>query len=290
MTILVIDLSYFVFHRFYATKSYVKISKQTDSISCTFDDLRFTEIFTNGFRKDMEKLAKKFTPREIYLSKDCSRIDIWRNSIYKDYKSREQQSDFDPRAFRITMNEILPQLMEDYRRIKIRRTYYQIPMKIISYDECEADDICYVLCKRIFLNEQKVVITGDHDYLQLIDERTEVYDLKLNSLRDKSIGTASEDLIYKILTGDKSDNIPSLCSKKNALSMIQTKTMEEIECMYKDNSNFNLNRALVDMREIPQSIIKGVIQEVNLQMTNGTINSERLPDTTEIDDQCWDVY
>lgn len=257
--ILIIDLSYFVFHRFYATKAYLKISKQTDSIPCSFDDDKFREIFKSGFRKTMEKLAKKFVPSAIYLSKDCSRSDIWRNDVYENYKSRKHLSDFDGRSFDVTFNEILPTLKADFTRFKIRRIFLNIPITMVSNDKCEADDICYILCKHVFSTEDKTVISGDHDYMQLINDNTDVFDLKLKSLREKSIGSAAEDLILKILIGDKSDNIPPICSKKQALDLIEKHTFDQIVEKYEGCDRFRLNRLLVDMDQIPNELIQEVV-------------------------------
>ncbi len=262
--ILIIDLSYFVFHRFYATKAYIKISKQTEAVKCSFDDTIFTEFFKKGFRNTMEKLAKKFSPSTIYLSKDCTRSDIWRNGIYENYKSRKHLTDFDGRSFDITFNEILPSLIADFTRFKIRRNFFNIPITIVSNDKCEADDISYILSKRVFLDEEKAIISGDHDYMQLIDENTNVFDLKLNSLKDKSIGSASEDLALKILTGDKSDNIPPICSKTCALDLIGKHSFEEIVEKYKDDEKFQLNRTLVDMNQIPEYLIDEVVKSFHI--------------------------
>lgn len=235
------------------------MSKQTESIACSFDDNKFTEIFKSGFRKSMEKLAKKFLPSAIYLSKDCTRSDIWRNEVYENYKCRRQQSDFDGRSFDVTFNEILPSLQADFTRFKIRKTFLNIPITLISNDKCEADDICYILCKHVFSNEDKTVISGDHDYMQLIDDNTDVFDLKLKSLKEKSIGSAAEDLILKILIGDKSDNIPPICSKKYALDLIEKHTFEQIVEIYRDSKKFRLNRLLVDMDQIPNTLIEEVV-------------------------------
>jgi 5'-3' exonuclease len=210
----------------------------------------------------MEKLAKKFVPTAIYLSKDCTRDNIWRNDIYENYKSRKQLSDFDGRSFDVTFNEIIPTLTAQFTRLKIKRKFFNIPITIISNNKCEADDICYILCKHVFSNESKTVISGDHDYMQLIDDQTDVLDLKLKSLKEKSIGSASEDLIFKILIGDKSDNVPPICSKKYALDLIEKHTFDQIVEIYQDNQKFQLNRLLVDMDQIPDNLIEEVVNAI----------------------------
>lgn len=261
--ILIIDLSYFVFHRYYATKSYVKISEQSDSISISFDDLTFTDMFKTGFRKDLKKIVNKFGASEIYFAKDCARSEIWRNSIYSEYKSRKQLSDFDGRAFEVVYDELIPELKEVYKTYRYRRSIKNIPLYTISHATCEADDICAVLCKKIFGSTKKTIITGDHDYLQLVDDTTAIYDMKFRALKSKSIGCAREDLLLKILTGDKSDNIPSICSKKHALSLIRDGlSCEEIANMYRDDARFQLNRNLVDMDMIPEDLVISIVERL----------------------------
>ena len=258
--ILIIDLSYFIFHRFYASKAYVKISKQMDTLNCDFDDENFKNIYKKGMVKVIEKLTKKFRPNTIYLSKDCNRSEIWRNAIYGSYKNRKNLSDFDGRAFDIALDEIIPRLQLEYKKFKINRKTIDIPIEIVSYEQCEADDISYVLCKKMFLDEEKIVISGDHDYMQLIDEKTEVMDLKLKSLREKSLGSASIDLLFKILVGDKSDNIPQICSKKQALELIQKYSCDEINRLYECDSKFILNKKLIDMDQIPSHLVEEVMK------------------------------
>lgn len=261
--ILIIDLSYFVFHRYYATKSYVKISQQSESISISFDDSTFTDMFITGFRRDLKKIVNKFGAREIYFAKDCARSEIWRNHIYSEYKSRKQLSDFDGRAFEKVYDELIPELKEVYKTHRFRRSIRNIPLYTISHATCEADDICAVLCKKIFGGTQKTVITGDHDYLQLVDDTTAIYDMKFRPLESKSIGCAREDLLLKILTGDKSDNIPSICSKKHVLSLIRDGlSCDEIANMYIDDARFQLNRNLIDMDMIPEELVISVVETI----------------------------
>lgn len=281
--ILIIDLSYFVFYRFYASKAYVKISKQGDSITCDFDDDAFKTMYTSGIVKSLEKLAKKFRPSVVYLSKDCMRNDIWRNDIYDNYKNRKNLSDFDGRAFDIAIREVVPDIQRRFRRFKVNRTTeLDIPIEIVSCDKCEADDVSYVLCKKVFRDEKKIVITGDHDYMQLIDENTDVMDLKLKSLKDKSLGSASEDLMFKILIGDKSDNIPQICSKKHALEIVRKHSYEEIVEMYESDAKFTRNRTLVDMNEIPATLVAEIVESFERRRVESNGASRRAsPDESE---------
>ena len=97
------------------------------------------------------------------------------------------------------------------------------------------------------------------DYLQLLyNENIQIYDLKYKSFREKSVGY-KDDLLKKIILGDKSDNIPSIHKK------LGIKTLEkylnnkyELENKLKEpliKQQFILNKKLIDMDLIPNNNI-----------------------------------
>ena len=53
-----------------------------------------------------------------------------------------------------------------------------------------------------------LIVTNDYDYLQLLDDKIHIYNLKNKNLREKSLGSKKLDLGVKIIVGDNSDNIP----------------------------------------------------------------------------------
>jgi 5'-3' exonuclease len=88
----------------------------------------------------------------------------------------------------------------------------------MSQKRAEADDMVYIYCKRTkAIGMKKIVITSDNDYLQLLDDNTEIFDLKYKDLRTKSLGDSGKDILIKVLGGDPSDNIPKILSKKKTI-------------------------------------------------------------------------
>ena len=192
---LFIDLSYFIFHVYYAKKRYLQCQKleTVDLINNEY----FMSLF-NNFDKKLEEIKKKLklqNDTEIIFAKDCKRNDIWRNELFPEYKKSRKVN-----------NEIGEFFIHTYKNIIHKYNY-------ISVDNCEADDIIGVLTKELYKDNKIYIITGDMDYLQLLyNENIQIYDLKYKSFREKSFGY-KDDLLKKIILGDTSDNIPSIHKK-----------------------------------------------------------------------------
>ena len=255
--IIIIDTSYAIFFRFYAIRSYLNISKR-DDVELTVDNENFKNMYKRTFVDMIQKLCKKFKARKIVFALDCPREDIWRTDIMNDYKNRKGADDFDGRVFPLTINEIIPELKVTMETFKMFRKVCPIDVQCIRHKKCEADDLVYMYCRHMHDEDNKIIITGDNDYLQLLDDYTDIYDLKMKSLRDKSLGSNEKDLLFKVLGGDPSDNIPSIMTKKRVKELLQTKEVCEIFDLYKMNSKFKNNMNMVDMNCIPTHFIDEV--------------------------------
>lgn len=96
----------------------------------------------------------------------------------------------------------------------------------------EADDIIGTLAKRY--KGETVILTGDKDSFQLVDESTSVYFTKrgisdtdiynAENFKEKTGVNPSQIIELKALMGDSSDNIPGVpgIGEKTALSLVQT--------------------------------------------------------------------
>ena len=87
----------------------------------------------------------------------------------------------------------------------------------VEFEQCEADDLVAQYCL-IAPNEKKTIFSSDKDYLQLVDENTTVYApiAKIYYRSGDKVKIFEYEipvtnvLTYKILTGDKSDNIAGI--------------------------------------------------------------------------------
>ena len=247
---LIFDGSYFIFFRFCA---FVR-SLQHQSVDKIEEDVfltRFKNVFIKKFKEIPQKLNIDNTQNlKILVALDCPRNNIWRKSIYPPYKENRHGN----LSSEYNQNEIF-KIIKDESWFRLAGANI-----ILKHPQLEADD-CIALFVKNNQSDEHVIITGDHDYLQLSSSNVKIFDLKFNSLTSnkKSFDNKEKDLFCKIVAGDKSDNIPSVfprCGIKTASKFYENKesfnkklnTMNYLE-------NYNLNKTLIDFDMIPQNLI-----------------------------------
>jgi 5'-3' exonuclease len=252
--LVLIDGSYFIFNRFYST--YKWYSYQEKDIDTDSED--FINSFIKHVDSDFNKIMKKIKTdmNSIILCMDCSRCDIWRNDLYDKYKaSRLPKTNFNPKIFDIFNNHI--------KKIKIQQIYF---------DRLEADDIVYLMHKKVkYINPKQsfVVITNDNDYLQITDKYTKIINMQFKDIRLRGTLNYEVDLLVKIIYGDKGDNIPKIMygiTKEKAIK-IAVMTEEDREKFLLENNikdNYELNKKLISFDSIPNFISKNFYEYYNI--------------------------
>ena len=131
-------------------------------------------------------------------------------------------------------------------------------------DELEADDCVALTVKELLKNKENMIyiIASDMDYLQLSNERVQIYNLKYKKLTDskKWSGNPEKDLFMKIAMGDKSDNIPGVfkkCGPKTAEKFCNDKEKfyKKLEDDVAAKERFERNTKIIDFNQIPQDLI-----------------------------------
>ncbi len=172
-----------------------------------------------GFTAILLKALKEFKPDYLVCCFDVSK-DTFRRKKYKEYKAQrpEQPSE----------------LYHQFPLIKELLKAFKIP--IYEKEGFEADDIIGTISHKINRNYKdirNIIVSGDLDILQLVNDNTEVYTLKRGisetiiynkkAVRER-YGFGPEKLIdFKALRGDPSDNIPGVpgIGEKIASQLIQ---------------------------------------------------------------------
>jgi len=244
-----VDLSYFTIHRYFAVLRYFKLSKKEDA---TQEEV--FERFALSFNKSIKSLLFKYEvtePVKLYFAQDCPRSEIWRNELWPTYKgARVANQAFDPAIFKYVLETVLP----------------AGGWTVVKYPRAEADDVIAIAHKMIRGNgnDKILIVTNDHDYLQLYDEFTTIVngndELILSKYNDEILKVILE---YKIIRGDVSDNIPSIgrligekTAKKLALDQVALNKKLENPAVLEQ---YVLNRKLMSFAEIPEDIVKGII-------------------------------
>ena len=99
-------------------------------------------------------------------------------------------------------------------------------------DHLEADDITYIIQKQIkneFNNPIIIIITNDNDYLQMYDKNTIIINMQFKDLSLRIMNDPKVELEFKIIYGDKSDNIPKIQQGLNKENAFKLAMMDDID-------------------------------------------------------------
>jgi DNA polymerase-1 len=220
-----------------------------------------------GFATIFLKALKDIKPDYAVCCFDVSK-DTFRRQEYAEYKAHRKEQ---------------PQELYD-QMVLIKELLTAFNIKIFEKKGFEADDIIGTIATKNQKSEiRNIIISGDLDTLQLIDENTEVYTLK-RGITDTAIydekavierfGFGPEKMIdYKALRGDPSDNIPGVkgIGEKTAMELIQKfgsleKIYEYVElsgCHPEDSrqqSEDEGSRSQKEKSEIKDGVIKKLIE------------------------------
>lgn len=255
MNFILIDGSYFIFHRFHALLTWCKHAEKDEMYNAPSESNEFIDKFRKTFVEKIRDIPKKLKIKEsiMLVGKDCARKDIWRMDIYPDYKGTRINDDkfMGDVFFGMAYND---NLFTD-GGVKA----------ILSSQRLEADD-CIALTARHILgmypDSTIWIIANDMDYLQLCSDRINLVNLQFKHLKSgkNSTGDPKKDLFCKIVSGDKSDNIPpihSKCGIKTAMKYYDNP--ENFNKKLQDNLEakniFERNQKIIDFNNIPQEFV-----------------------------------
>lgn len=268
-TYILIDGSYYIFYRLFALVNWWKLTHKDEPITNLEENTEFVQKFKKLIQEKLCEIPKKIgipknTPVKYIIGQDCKRENIWRNNLFSQYKgTRGDYSDAKVQPgpfFKIVYQEQL------FQNIK------GLTLDVIRNSNLEADDCLAITSKYLIQQnpENKIyIITSDTDYLQLIQPNISLYNLKYKPVNTEknSLGCPKKDLLYKIIIGDKSDNIPSVfpkCGPKKTLNYVNNVDLfEEHLIKYNALEQFKLNRRLIDFTQIPDLLKNDVIKQLD---------------------------
>lgn len=161
-----------------------------------------------GFFYSVSNLTERFRPDEVVI--------VWegggsnkKRGIYSDYKKNIK-----PQKLNRYYDDIPDTTNNRNFQIKLLINLFKnVPVKQVYVSECEADDAIGFMCRYLRKDDIKLILSSDHDYYQLIDERTKIWSPTLKSLVDDKKVIERYNIhplnycLAKSIVGDKSDNI-----------------------------------------------------------------------------------
>jgi len=166
-----------------------------------------------GFFRSLGALIRQIQPTSVYVVFDGAGSSNNRKNLLPEYKSgRNLQRITNWEVFDTHDDEDDAKIDQIVRIIQYLKT---LPVKTVSIDKVEADDIIAYLSKIVPQKEQDKVfiVSSDKDFLQLVNRNVIVYRPMEKEfyteevIREKFNMSPANFIIYKTLMGDNSDKV-----------------------------------------------------------------------------------
>lgn len=165
-----------------------------------------------GFLKMMQRIVGLLNPSAVYV--------VWegggstkRRAIFSEYKVGRRAEKLN-RFY----GDDIPDSDENrkHQLIVLLNVLKHVPVCQLYVSDCEGDDVIAHMCSGQFNVAQKTIASSDKDMYQLLNDRTNVYNLHKKTFVSEADVlsefrvTASNFALAKALCGDPSDNIPGV--------------------------------------------------------------------------------
>lgn len=253
---------------------------------------------TVGFFNAMMRLTEKVKPEGVVVVWEGGGS-VKKRGLYSDYKKKSK-----PQSLNRYYDDDIPSTYEN-RNFQIRTLINMLghtPICQVYIDGAEADDAIGYLCKYTLRDKDKIIVSSDHDFYQLIDENTIIWSPTLKAFVNaekvvKRFGIHPANFyLAKSITGDPSDNIPGVkgVGYKSLAKRFQ-KLTESQECILADivaESKLNITPKgpKIFKRVVEQeNLIKRNIRLVLLDSNNLSIKQiNKIESDVENFDPTWD--
>ena len=193
-----------------------------DAFNFAFRFKRGSKVFAETYVSTVLSFAKSYDATKVIITADGKGGSHWRKDIFPEYKANriKDQSPEEEEEFKQFFNEYL-------RALDLCEKKFHV----IRIEGVEADDVAsFIVSNGLDFNFQHTwLISSDKDWLQLVGPNTSYFSF----LTRKEVSYAQWDelvsipyqyfLGYKVLNGDKSDNIPGIkgVGEKRAIAILR---------------------------------------------------------------------
>ena len=164
-----------------------------------------------GFLKTLQKLIREMKPTKVFVCWDGAGGSARRRSVVSSYKEGRK-------AIRLNRSDGVHMSLEEENKSKLEQMLRlldyvdNLPMVQLIHDGVEADDMISIICREL-KGIQKIIVSSDKDFYQLLDDETiiyrpvqAVYKTKNNILEEFKIHP-NNFALARAVSGDKSDNL-----------------------------------------------------------------------------------
>lgn len=222
----------------------------------------------------------RFKPNKIVFALDGPQAGERRRKLYSGYKAgrrvkaktssiiiKEGEEEDDYTKY-TSQGSFTFQLERIYNFMKF------LPITVVVVPYCEGDDLIAHLVVKNKDEYDCIIVSGDHDYCQLVDENVKLYDWRKKKLYTEEtfleeFKVITQNYIYmKILLGDKSDEIKGVKGVGKETFPIFHPVLNNKLNIYENVTEFineakNIDVNLLDTRE--KNVLKKMWSEENIE-------------------------
>lgn len=194
-----------------------------------------------GALRQIMRLQRLFSANEIICVFDGKNHQDKRKKIYEDYKAnRKKNTSSFSNPFNLTPEERKKD--EEFQMQLLKHIVKLLPLKAFAIENNEADDLIGYLVKTYlptnFPTKKIIVVSEDKDFIQLVDERVNLYFIRkketinLNNYKQYWDTDYIENIIYiRCVEGDNSDGVTGVKGLKytSLVKLIPEVKSEKIE-------------------------------------------------------------
>jgi 5'-3' exonuclease len=172
---------------------------------------------------------------------------------------------------------------------EIKRLLQYLPVAFATSSDFEADDVIATLAHDL-KDEDVTVLSSDTDFIQLLQDGN-LPKLKLfNAVKKEFVAPpAYPYLAWKCITGDKSDNIPSIKGNKTAIKIISDpEKFKEFLSLEENRALFNINKQLIEFNLIPLDEL--VIENYNSNFESLKSEFQKMEFESITNDTSWQKF
>lgn len=207
---------------------------------------------TVGFLKTLQKLCRDIRPDEIIICWDGQGGSRKRKLVNKNYKEGRKPLRLNRDVKNLTQEEELQNKV--WQQLRLFDYLNNFPIAQLMFDGIEADDIISFVCQASYYKGwQKVIVSSDKDFFQLLNDETILYRptqaevLNKKTVIEKYGIHPTNFALARAIVGDKSDNLEgikgvglsTIAKRLPFLAEEKTYSIDEVNRFCK-HSNLNL--------------------------------------------------
>jgi len=211
---------------------------------------------TVGFFNNLTRLIRRCMPEKVYV--------IWegggsrkKRDLYSDYKKGSK-----PQRMNRYYDDIPDTKKNRNNQLKNLIALLRfVPVIQVYVDDAEADDVIGYLCNYSLKEKNKIIVSSDHDYYQLINEKTIIWSPTLKAfVNDKKVIERynvhpNNFCLAKCIVGDKSDNIPGI---KGVGYKVLTKCLDK----FSKSDFYDMESVFLDVLEMKENFSRKFYNDV----------------------------